>query len=311
MVPTLKVGDFLFVNKMRYSLRIPFTEMELLRIDDPARGDIITFLPPSGGSNNYVKRVVGVPGDEVRLRHISSCELASQELERDYSCDFSVDQEPRIAMLEFREAGSSEWKNFQPRELDALASRRELTDADDVFVLQPDMSPLEWRMDPIDRELNAPPVLFRESIPVSHFTVEKRTEPSVDHSICPYIKSSGCLIGEDMYMVMGDSRDNSSDSRYFGLVPRKSIMGKALLIYFSINWYDQVCAKFMDNQRNHPLDGGFLLPDFPPEKQVKYCRDIASGSSLLQMIPQYIYNTVLYRLPRMKVRWTRIGTLLE
>ncbi|MFQ3912872.1 signal peptidase I, partial [Leptospira interrogans] len=43
MIPTLKIGDFLFVNKMRYSIRMPFTESELIRIDDPQRGDIVTF----------------------------------------------------------------------------------------------------------------------------------------------------------------------------------------------------------------------------------------------------------------------------
>ena len=47
MIPTLKIGDFLFVNKMRYSIRMPFTEKELFRFDDPKRGDIVTFDPPN------------------------------------------------------------------------------------------------------------------------------------------------------------------------------------------------------------------------------------------------------------------------
>lgn len=78
MIPTLKIGDFLFVNKMRYSVRMPFTEAELIRIDDPQRGDIVTFAPPLralslGDSRDgffakrYVKRVVGLPGDTIRI----------------------------------------------------------------------------------------------------------------------------------------------------------------------------------------------------------------------------------------------------
>lgn len=78
MIPTLKIGDFLFVNKMRYSIRMPFTESELIRIDDPQRGDIVTFAPPFralslGDSRDgffakrYVKRVVGLPGDTIRI----------------------------------------------------------------------------------------------------------------------------------------------------------------------------------------------------------------------------------------------------
>ncbi len=78
MIPTLKIGDFLFVNKMRYSFRMPFTEKELIRIDDPKRGDIVTFIPPSTAlaqeesrtgifAKRFVKRVVGLPGDTVRI----------------------------------------------------------------------------------------------------------------------------------------------------------------------------------------------------------------------------------------------------
>ena len=74
MIPTLKVGDYLFVNKMRYSLRLPYLGTELLRIDDPNRGDIITFIPREETEKNYVKRVIGVPGDRIRIRYLGVCD---------------------------------------------------------------------------------------------------------------------------------------------------------------------------------------------------------------------------------------------
>lgn len=69
MVPTLKVGDFLFVNKMRYTLRIPFTQVNLLRFGYPQRGDIVTFIPPetAGIGKTFVKRIVGMPGDRLKV----------------------------------------------------------------------------------------------------------------------------------------------------------------------------------------------------------------------------------------------------
>lgn len=69
MVPTLKVGDFLFVNKMRYTLRIPFTQINVLRFGYPQRGDIVTFVPPetAGTGKTFVKRIVGMPGDRLQV----------------------------------------------------------------------------------------------------------------------------------------------------------------------------------------------------------------------------------------------------
>ncbi len=71
MEPTLKIGDFLFVNKMRYTLDIPFTNIHLVRLDTPKRGDIVTFTPGPRSAlygKTLVKRVVGVPGDTVTVR---------------------------------------------------------------------------------------------------------------------------------------------------------------------------------------------------------------------------------------------------
>jgi signal peptidase I len=65
MVPTLLVGDFIFVNKFTYGLRLPVANNRILELGSPARGDVVVFRLPSDPSTNYIKRLVGLPGDEV------------------------------------------------------------------------------------------------------------------------------------------------------------------------------------------------------------------------------------------------------
>lgn len=68
MVPTLLVGDHIFVNKFIYGLRIPFTKKHFFKIKDPQRGDVMVFIYPEDESKDYIKRVVGLPGDHVRTQ---------------------------------------------------------------------------------------------------------------------------------------------------------------------------------------------------------------------------------------------------
>lgn len=69
MVPTLLVGDFIFVNKFTYGLRLPVTNTKIVDIGDPDRGDVIVFKLPSDTGVNYIKRLVGLPGDTVRYEN--------------------------------------------------------------------------------------------------------------------------------------------------------------------------------------------------------------------------------------------------
>ncbi len=69
MVPTLMVGDFIFVNKYTYGLRLPVTNTKVVAIGDPERGDVIVFKLPADPGTNYIKRLVGLPGDTVRYQN--------------------------------------------------------------------------------------------------------------------------------------------------------------------------------------------------------------------------------------------------
>lgn len=318
MIPTLKIGDYLFVNKMRYSLRFPFTEYELLRIDDPQRGDIITFIPPppEDPSRHYVKRVVGMPGDRIRIRNIPACELAAmlgtdkgRELKREYICGerigFFGGREPRIAFVEYKPNDTGPWLNYRPEEQPGEAAKTLLTDSDEARALHPDFR----RDDTVNDTL---PVVFQETVRgVGHMTVESSQAERPMYP-CPEITTDGCLIPENYFMAMGDNRDDSKDSRFIGLIARNKILGKAIIIYFSINWRDGICRDYRNyiaRDRQDP-SRGYGFPDFPPEEQAKYCSE-SDMNEFSESILEYLQRTVRYRIPRMAIRWYRIGSLLH
>jgi len=320
MIPTLKVGDYLFVNRMRYSLRIPFTNVEVMRIDNPQRGEIITFNPPHEEGKQYVKRVIGVPGDRIRIRNISVCssELKLRRaLQADYDCNLSAFTKiPIIAVVEYKPAAETSeardaapWQTFALTEMDGVKARQELTDSDDAEVFHPDLYE-----NPSLAEL---PVLFRAQTGKNeHYFVEWSDLPRPD-GLCDTWETTGCVIPEDHYFVMGDNRDDSKDSRFapVSFIGRERILGKPLVIYFSIDWRDQICYAYMRNfgsYQDPAAPRGFALEDFPPEQQQKYCTDLDSRAAMGgETISGYVVRTLFYRIPRMSVRWKRIGTFLE
>ncbi|MBX7058180.1 MAG: signal peptidase I [Leptospirales bacterium] len=326
MIPTLKVGDYLFVNRMRYSLRIPFVETEIAHIDDPSRGDIITFLPPIDQytDKNYVKRVMALPGDRIRIRNIKACQLSEYlagsstgpegwkpemaslpAAEREYSCapgDPGREPQPVVAVVEYREQDAGPWRNYGPVQLSAELSREMTSDADDANILHPDMRDTV-RLDP-----SGPRSIFQETVGgITHFFAESDNAPGTGGgAFCQEIESAGCIVPSGSYLAMGDNRDDSQDSRVWGWVSRDRIFGKAIIIYFSANWYDQIC-------REYRLPG-FALPEFPPEAQARWCAPEVGreyGEILPRFLGRWIWYTLRYRIPRMSVRWSRIGHLLH
>lgn len=158
MLPTLEVGDFILVNKYAYGLRLPVVGTKVFDIGDPARGDVMVFRYPKDGETNYIKRVIGLPGDTVRYRN--------KQL---FINDRQIDSE---------------------------------------FVVR--LPPVEVRREDLG---------------------------AVEHDIFLTMGRPGTAgegewqIPEGHYFMMGDNRDNSNDSRYWGTVPDKLIVGKAFGIW--------------------------------------------------------------------------------
>ena len=168
MIPTLLVGDFILVNKYTYGLRLPVLNRKIVEIGVPERGDIVVFRFPKDPSVDYIKRVVGIPGDTIGY----------------FDKVVYVNGKPAGQVPAGIYIGKGSGVNMSG------ASRR----TEQLGELQHDI------------------------------LVMPRT-PGLEGEY---------IVREGEYFVMGDNRDNSNDSRYWGAVPEKNLVGKAFRVW--MNW---------------------------------------------------------------------------
>ncbi|MBV0933544.1 signal peptidase I [Marinobacterium weihaiense] len=178
MLPTLKIGDFILVNKYHYGLRLPVVNTRILANHDPQHGDVIVFRYPEDTSINFIKRVVGVPGDTITYR------------DKILYVNGVPQQQTLLAKL----------PPARPQQLllnEALAGEPHR----------------------IYRDVHGPVIDGSWEVPPGH------------------------------YFVLGDNRDNSKDSRYWGFVPEELLVGKATAVW--MHW-----------------EGLFSLPDFSDVRRI-------------------------------------------
>jgi len=169
MKPTIVEGDRIFVNKLAYDFKVPYTTVRLARWANPQRGDIVVFFSPADGKR-LVKRVVGIPGDTISMRKnrlsINGKTLSYEAVQRPKTNDTS-----RI--------------NRAYRFVENLVGTKH-------------------------------PIMIAPR-PFSQDSFRPLTVP------------------DDAYFMLGDNRDNSADSRYFGFVKRKQVVGKATAVVASLD----------------------------------------------------------------------------
>ncbi|MCZ2721672.1 signal peptidase I [Marinomonas sp. 15G1-11] len=169
MLPTLEIGDFILVNKFDYGVRLPVLNTELIPTSSPKRGDVVVFKYPQQPNLNYIKRLIGLPGDVVSYHN-------------------------KRLMI-----------NGKPVDEELLA---ELNTS-----LNPSKEPV---------------ALYKENVGEVNHQVYKsyRNNPLEGDWVVP----------DGKYFVMGDNRDNSSDSRVWGFVPEENLKGRAFYVW--LHWND-------------------------------------------------------------------------
>ena len=182
MIPTLLINDLILVNKFHYGVRLPVINLKVLDNNSPQRGDVMVFRYPPKPSLDYIKRVVGIPGDEVAYLN-KKLIINGKELTKAALPDFFDEDTLRYS------------KQFQ--ETTGSKTYRLLNDDDrPAFISGTEDFP------------------FKQN--------------------CRY-SSEGvvCKVPEGHYFMMGDNRDNSLDSRYWGFVPERNIVGRAFFVWMN------------------------------------------------------------------------------
>lgn len=162
MLPTLFIGDFILVDKFRYGVKIPIIHIKVIRTRLPKRGEVIVFRYPIDNSTNFIKRVIGVPGDEIR---------------------------------------------YLDKQLFVNGTVVELTESN----------------------------RYEEAYKTEYIETLGESQYRIWNDISRRSRVMQITVPEKSYFVMGDNRDHSNDSRYWGFVPEKNIVGRAFFVWFSWN----------------------------------------------------------------------------
>lgn len=165
MLPTLEIGDYILVNKFAYGLRLPVAGNRFVNIGEPQRGDVVVFRFPENPSENFIKRLVGLPGDHIRVD----------------GPNLYVNNQLVSNSVTHVDTDSESWQQYFTETLGQhVHLKRQLVGAD-----------------------------------------SNRLE----------MKYTDVVVPQGHYFMMGDNRDESNDSRFWGFVPDRNIVGKAFLVW--------------------------------------------------------------------------------
>lgn len=188
MMPTMLAGDFILVQKYSYSVRDPLFRTELMETGTPERGDIAVFKYPRDPNIDYIKRIIGTPGDRVIYRN--------KTLYLEPACVDTSAECPQLQVI-----------------------ARDVQQQDEVYFSR-----------------STPLVRYKEQIgDVQHDIL---IDPTISPRTAYFYQQPGTaadewIVPEGHYFFMGDNRDNSEDSRYWGFVPRANLVGRATFIWMS------------------------------------------------------------------------------
>jgi signal peptidase I len=196
MKPTLLVGDFILVEKFTYGLKDPVARNQFYDVGTPERGDIVVFKYPDDPMVDYIKRVIATPGDRIKYRN--------KTIHITKACEGSTPCESQIIE-----------HNFENN--------------NEFFATHPQYG-----------ELKGYP-LTKSTETIDGKSFQTLRDPSKGEGVRRYYDQPGTarnewVVPEGHYFVMGDNRDNSLDSRFWGFVPEENLVGKAVAIWMSFEF---------------------------------------------------------------------------
>jgi signal peptidase I len=204
MERTLLAGDFLFVNKYVYGPRVPFTEIRLPKVHDVQRGDIIVFKFPKDRSLNYIKRCVALPGDLLEIRKRQLIINGAPVKLPEYAQFIGTQMQAGLADFQIFPSLS----DFNKDSYGPIRVPRK----GDVVLLDASTFPL-----------------YKDLIAdEGHDVSQIGNRVFVDG-----MSATKYTVGRNYYFAMGDNRDNSLDSRYWGFLPESDVVGQAMMVYWS------------------------------------------------------------------------------
>ncbi len=184
MLPTMQSGDLILVNKFTYGIRLPVIDTKIIPVGSPQRGDVMVFRYPVDPSVDYIKRVVGLPGDEIEYK----------------------DQRLYINGKEVPRKRDGEY--FEP---DRVAYTAQFTE----------------QLGSVEHQILLDERRSQMLSPMWKFPYQEN---------CQYLGNGiRCTVPTGTYFMMGDNRDNSLDSRYWGFVPDANIVGRAFFIWMNFS----------------------------------------------------------------------------
>ncbi|QCI15939.1 signal peptidase I [Buchnera aphidicola] len=207
MMPTLLVGDFIIVEKFSYGIKDPITNKTLIDIGHPKRGDIVVFKHPLEHNLYYIKRVIGLPGDKIEYnihnKHVKIC--------KNYLIKKNCTKK---ILIRYSQAKSS---NFIQK----------------IYLFNNEYSTSQQKtynslyFDILQEDINN----FKHNI----LLLSNIKNPKQEYYQQKNMPKLTWIVPKGEYFMMGDNRDNSLDSRYWGFVPEKNLVGKAIKIWMSFD----------------------------------------------------------------------------